>query len=319
VASPPQEDAEQRMLGAAPGVPALGRGPATEGDHSRREYDHPAAGWGAARSVGEVLERAGEPLEGFRALFVMNRLRVNGACSVDGSLLWSASLVISSTCGHPGLTRNSSSVLLVPIRSARHNSDITIRGLNPMTATRSHTPTTPHCGIKPGERAPELAVDLVGGGRWRLGEQQPVNFTMVVFYRGLHCPVCRAQLSELNRRLGDLESRGVIVIAVSGDTRERAERSVQDWHLDQLTIGYGLNEETARAFGLFISRGISEDEPAASANQGSFSSGPAAPSTTRRSIRCRGDDPASTTSSRHRLHQRTPLPRPWRSLNRPIT
>jgi anaerobic selenocysteine-containing dehydrogenase len=72
VASPPQEDAEQRMLGAAPGVPALGRGPATEGDHSRHEYDHPAAGWGAARSVRKVLERAGEPLEGFRALFVMN-------------------------------------------------------------------------------------------------------------------------------------------------------------------------------------------------------------------------------------------------------
>jgi hypothetical protein len=60
------------MLGAVPGVPALGRGPAPEGEYSRHEYHHPAAGWGAARSVGKVLERAGEPLEGFRALFVMN-------------------------------------------------------------------------------------------------------------------------------------------------------------------------------------------------------------------------------------------------------
>ena len=60
------------MLGAIPGLPALGRGPAPGDDYSRHEYHHPAAGWGAARSVGKVLERAGEPLEGFRARFVMN-------------------------------------------------------------------------------------------------------------------------------------------------------------------------------------------------------------------------------------------------------
>ncbi len=66
------QDAEQRRLGAMPGEPALGRGPAPRGDHSRHEYHQPAAGWGAARSVGRVLERAGETLEGTRALFVMN-------------------------------------------------------------------------------------------------------------------------------------------------------------------------------------------------------------------------------------------------------
>ncbi|HEY0447530.1 FdhF/YdeP family oxidoreductase [Actinophytocola sp.] len=64
-------DREQRMLGAVPNVPALGRGPAP-GRYSRHDYHHPAAGWGAARSVAHVLERAGEPLEGFRAMFVMN-------------------------------------------------------------------------------------------------------------------------------------------------------------------------------------------------------------------------------------------------------
>ncbi|HEY3717501.1 MAG TPA: FdhF/YdeP family oxidoreductase [Jatrophihabitantaceae bacterium] len=64
-------DAEQRMLGAVPGE-ALGRGPSPKGGYSRHEYHHPAAGWGAARSVASVLRRAGEPLEGFRALFEMN-------------------------------------------------------------------------------------------------------------------------------------------------------------------------------------------------------------------------------------------------------
>ncbi|MCW2523081.1 MAG: molybdopterin-dependent oxidoreductase alpha subunit, partial [Frankiales bacterium] len=63
---------EQRMLEGVPGEPALGRGPTPSHKYSRHEYDHPAAGWGAAKSVGLVLERAGEPAEGFRALFVMN-------------------------------------------------------------------------------------------------------------------------------------------------------------------------------------------------------------------------------------------------------
>ena len=45
--------ARDRMLGSVPGAPAVGRGPAPDGGFSRQEYDHPAAGWGAARSVGQ--------------------------------------------------------------------------------------------------------------------------------------------------------------------------------------------------------------------------------------------------------------------------
>jgi molybdopterin-dependent oxidoreductase alpha subunit len=60
------------MLGAIPGEPALGRGPAPGDDYSRHDYEHPAAGWGAARSVASVLEHSSEPVEGARAIFVMN-------------------------------------------------------------------------------------------------------------------------------------------------------------------------------------------------------------------------------------------------------
>lgn len=73
--SPPKESTakEQRMLGSVPGEEALGRGPTPTAEYSREEYDHPAAGWGAARSVARVLERAGSPVHGFRAMFVMNQ------------------------------------------------------------------------------------------------------------------------------------------------------------------------------------------------------------------------------------------------------
>ena len=61
----PTPDAEQLMFGAVPGKPALGRGPAVNGDYSRHPYHHPAAGWGAAESVANVLARAGDrSLEG---------------------------------------------------------------------------------------------------------------------------------------------------------------------------------------------------------------------------------------------------------------
>ena len=65
--------ADQLMMGGVPDRAALGRGPNPSGNFTRHEYHHPAAGWGAAKSVGKVLERAGEPLDGFRAIFVMNQ------------------------------------------------------------------------------------------------------------------------------------------------------------------------------------------------------------------------------------------------------
>jgi molybdopterin-dependent oxidoreductase alpha subunit len=72
VASHEQHDAESRMLGGAPDAPALGRGPETREDLQCREYHHPAAGWGAAKSVTRVLARGGAPLAGARALVKMN-------------------------------------------------------------------------------------------------------------------------------------------------------------------------------------------------------------------------------------------------------
>ncbi|MBV8217379.1 MAG: cytochrome d ubiquinol oxidase subunit II [Solirubrobacterales bacterium] len=57
------DEAAARMLGALPGSAALGRGPMPEGDYARHEYHHPAAGWGAVRSVANVLEKSGVEIE----------------------------------------------------------------------------------------------------------------------------------------------------------------------------------------------------------------------------------------------------------------
>jgi peroxiredoxin len=117
-------------------------------------------------------------------------------------------------------------------------------------------------GVRPTQCAPDLTVPLLSGGTYRLSDQRPKLFTMVVFFRGLHCPVCRAQLSELERRLDEIEESGIEVIAVSGETRERTTTLAEEWKLERLPLGYGLSEEQMRAWGLFISHGINENEPA---------------------------------------------------------
>jgi peroxiredoxin len=116
-------------------------------------------------------------------------------------------------------------------------------------------------GVRPGQPAPELIVDLLSGSTYDLADQAPAAFTMVVFFRGLHCPVCQVQLRELDRRLDELTERGVDVVAVSGETRERTGQIRDAWRLRRLDLGYGLTEEQMRAWGLFVSRGINDNEP----------------------------------------------------------
>ena len=43
--------------------------------------------------------------------------------------------------------------------------------------------------LKPRQPVPALDVDTLNGS-WSLAAQNPENFTMAVFYRGLHCPIC---------------------------------------------------------------------------------------------------------------------------------
>jgi molybdopterin-dependent oxidoreductase alpha subunit len=56
-----------------PGRPAPGCGPGGPGEPAQRDDTRPSAGWGAARSVGQVLLRSGEPLAGTRAMLRMNQ------------------------------------------------------------------------------------------------------------------------------------------------------------------------------------------------------------------------------------------------------
>jgi peroxiredoxin len=120
--------------------------------------------------------------------------------------------------------------------------------------------------LKPREPVPALDIETLNGP-WSLSDQNPENFIMVVFYRGLHCPICSKYVHELAKLEVDFTAVGTSVLTLSQDTRERAEQAVADWELGELTVGYGVSDDTVRAWGLHRSAGrgktsVGIEEPA---------------------------------------------------------
>ena len=126
----------------------------------------------------------------------------------------------------------------------------------------------PHTTPTPGEIAPDLTVECLGGPALDLSETKPRRLSIVFFYRGVHCPLCRRQLEELVAKRADFDALGFDTHAVSMDSRERAERQKAEWALGDLPIGYGMSEASARAWGLFISPKVKEAEPPVFAEPG---------------------------------------------------
>lgn len=124
--------------------------------------------------------------------------------------------------------------------------------------------------LMPDSQAPSLSLPLVGGGTWRLADQSPKNFTMVVVYRGLHCPVCKMYLGKLNGLVQTAADAGVSVVAASMDPEDRATRTKADWGLDNLDVAYGMTVKDVANWGLYLSTAFKEAENDQFAEPGLF-------------------------------------------------
>ena len=129
--------------------------------------------------------------------------------------------------------------------------------------------------LTPRQPVPALSIPLVGGGRYVLGATPATTFDMVVFYRGLHCPICAKYLMELERLMPEFEKRGVQVVAVSSDNAERGQAMADKIKALYLRVGYQLSLQSARQWCLYISasRGqtsIGIEEPALFSEPGVF-------------------------------------------------
>jgi peroxiredoxin len=129
--------------------------------------------------------------------------------------------------------------------------------------------------LTPRQPVPALNIPLVGGDRYVLGAAPAPTFDLVVFYRGLHCPICAKYLMELERLMPEFEKRGVQVVAVSSDNAERGQAMADKIKAKHLRVGYELSLQSARQWGLYISasRGqtsIGIEEPALFSEPGVF-------------------------------------------------
>lgn len=116
-------------------------------------------------------------------------------------------------------------------------------------------------GSKPRVGAPveQMAFAHVDGGTRQIGGAKD-RWSMLVVYRGRHCPRCKRYLNKLSGML-DAWTAKMDVIVVSADTQEKAlaDRSEFGWQFD---LCYGLTEEQMRGLGLYISDPLSEAETA---------------------------------------------------------
>lgn len=111
--------------------------------------------------------------------------------------------------------------------------------------------------LQAGSDLPSLSFPKVGGGEIKLNSG--TGWKMLVVYRGKHCPLCRTYLKTLNGLLDQFRESGIDVVAVSADTKEKAEVEANEegW---RFPVGYGLSQEQMRTLGLYISAPRSPQE-----------------------------------------------------------
>lgn len=127
----------------------------------------------------------------------------------------------------------------------------------------------------PRKKTPNLSVETLSHGTFDLTSETSENFTLVTFYRGMHCPICATYLKELERLTPEFNARGVNTIAISSDGKDRTEQMAEAVKADNLRIGYGIPLSEAKKWGLFISTSngttsIGLEEPALFAEPGLF-------------------------------------------------
>ncbi len=109
-----------------------------------------------------------------------------------------------------------------------------------------------------GAQIGEFSFPTVAGGDPITVGAPKDRWTMLIVYRGKHCPRCKRYLNKLNDTL-DSWTDFMDVVVVSADTKEKSltDKVEFGWNFD---LCYGLSEVQMRSLGLYVSEPLSEAE-----------------------------------------------------------
>ncbi len=106
---------------------------------------------------------------------------------------------------------------------------------------------------------PTLSLPSLSGKSLVLGEPPQGQWQLLVMYRGLHCPICKKYLGQINDMKADFDKMNVQIVAVSTDPEEKAKKFAAELGLN-FELVYGLSIEQARGLGLYISTPMDSTE-----------------------------------------------------------
>ena len=94
--------------------------------------------------------------------------------------------------------------------------------------------------IIPRQKVPDLNISLLDQEKYILSSQTKGKFNLLVFYRGLHCPLCLDYLTELKYLTYEFFKRKTKIIAISSDNEDRAQQMYNKIGRPDFPIGYNL-------------------------------------------------------------------------------
>jgi len=103
-----------------------------------------------------------------------------------------------------------------------------------------------------------MSFPKLDGGEITVGGPKD-NWTLLVVYRGKHCPRCKKYLNGLNDMRADWTDAGFDVVAVSADPREKAQADVEEFGW-AFPLGYDLSEGQMNTLGVYVSDPASPKE-----------------------------------------------------------